>query len=129
MVLSLLAFLRYNWFPAKIFPGDSLTYSVGALIACVAILANAEKIAVILFIPYFLDFLLPLRKKMKVEAFGKPAKDGSIEVPYDKIYDTAHAIIVILKRVKGKAYEYEVTLLILVIEALIAILTLRWFLG
>ena len=129
MVLALLAFLRYNWFPARIFPGDSLTYSVGALIACVAILGNMEKIALVLFLPYFLDFVLPMRKKMKVEAFGKPVKDGSIDLPYDRIYDTTHAAIAILKRVKGKAYEYEVTMLILVVEAAIAILTLRWFLG
>jgi UDP-N-acetylglucosamine--dolichyl-phosphate N-acetylglucosaminephosphotransferase len=129
MALALLAFLRYNWFPARIFPGDSLTYSVGALIACVAILGNMEKIAIVLFLPYFLDFVLPMRKKMKVEAFGKPVEDGSIEVPYDRIYDTTHAAIAILKKVKGKAYEYEVTMLILMVEAVIAVLALRWFLG
>ncbi len=127
MVFALIAFLRYNWYPAKIFPGDSLTYSVGALIACVAILANAEKIAVILFLPYFLDFLLPLRKKMKVEAFGKPAEDGSLKMPYNKIYDTAHAVILLLRKLKGKAYEYEVTMLILIVEIMLAILTLGWF--
>jgi UDP-N-acetylglucosamine--dolichyl-phosphate N-acetylglucosaminephosphotransferase len=35
MVFALVAFLKYNWYPAKIFPGDTLTYSAGALIACV----------------------------------------------------------------------------------------------
>ncbi|MBU2560641.1 glycosyl transferase family 4, partial [archaeon] len=44
MVFSLLAFLRYNWHPARIFPGDTATYSIGALIACVAIMGNMEKI-------------------------------------------------------------------------------------
>ncbi|NOZ59206.1 MAG: glycosyl transferase family 4, partial [Euryarchaeota archaeon] len=129
MVLALLAFLRYNWFPARVFPGDSMTYSVGALIACVAILGNMEKIALVLFLPYFLDFVLPLRKRMKVEAFGKPRRDGSLELPYSRIYDTAHAAILLLKRLKGRAYEYEVTLLILAVEAVIAVLAVRWFLG
>ena len=129
MALALLAFLRYNWFPARVFPGDSLTYSVGALIACVAILGNMEKLALVLFLPYFLDFLLPLRKRMKVEAFGKPQRDGSLEMPYNGIYDTAHVGLLILKKVKGRAYEYEVTLLILGVEAVIALLAVRWFLG
>lgn len=129
MLFALLAFLRYNWFPAKVFPGDSLTYSVGALIACVAILGNMEKIALILFLPYFLDFLLPLRKRMRVEAFGKPASDGSLELPSDGIYDTTHAAILFLRRLKGTAYEYEVTSLILAVEATIAVLAVGWFLG
>ena len=50
MVFSLLAFLIYNKYPAKIFPGNSLTYAAGALIAIVAVLGNMEKIALILFI-------------------------------------------------------------------------------
>ncbi len=50
MVGALLAFLWFNWYPAKVFPGDTLTYSVGALVACIAILGDMEKIAVILFI-------------------------------------------------------------------------------
>jgi len=38
MLAALLAFLYYNWYPAKVFPGDSMTYVVGALAACIAIL-------------------------------------------------------------------------------------------
>ena len=129
MVFALIAFLRYNWFPARIFPGDTLTYSVGALIACIAILANTEKVAVILFIPYFIDFILPLRKRMKVEAFGKTQKDGSLDAPYDKIYHNTHAAIIFIKKIKGRAYEYDVTLLILITESIIALLTLGWFFG
>jgi len=46
MVASLLAFYIFNHYPAKVFPGDVLTYSVGALIAIMAILGNIEKIAI-----------------------------------------------------------------------------------
>ena len=55
MAAALFAFFLYNKYPAKIFPGDTLTYSTGALIAIIAILGNLEKFAVILFIPYFLE--------------------------------------------------------------------------
>ncbi|MFQ5800290.1 MAG: glycosyltransferase 4 family protein, partial [Candidatus Hydrothermarchaeales archaeon] len=112
MVFALLAFLRYNWFPAKVFPGDTMTYSVGALIACVAIFGNMEKIALLLFIPYFLDFLLPLRKGLKVEAFGKSSPDGSLEMPYEGIYDMAHFAIFALKKVKHSVYERDVVIFI-----------------
>ncbi len=122
MVFSLLAFLRYNWYPAKVFPGDTLTYSVGALIACLAILGNMEKIAVLLFLPYYIDFLLPLRKKMKVEAFAKVNRDNSLELPYDKLYDLTHLVIYILKKIKKKVYEKDVVVSILVAEAIIALL-------
>lgn len=132
MVFSLLAFLIYNWHPAKIFPGDTLTYSVGAFIACVAILGNAEKVALVLFLPYFLDFFLPLRAKLNVEAFAKPNMDDSLEMPYGNgardVYDTTHLAIFLLKKVKSKVYEQDVALLIIGAEALLGILAIAWVL-
>jgi UDP-N-acetylglucosamine--dolichyl-phosphate N-acetylglucosaminephosphotransferase len=128
MVFALLAFLKYNWVPAKVFPGDTMTYSVGALIACVAIFGNMEKIAIILFIPYFMDFFLPVRSRFKKEAFAKSNLDGSLEMPYEKdwrgIYDTTHLALYILKKVKRKVYEYEVVLAILAFETLIVLFVL-----
>jgi UDP-N-acetylglucosamine--dolichyl-phosphate N-acetylglucosaminephosphotransferase len=129
-VFALLAFLVYNWYPAKVFPGDTLTYSVGALIACVAILGNMEKIALILFIPYFLDFLLPLRARFQTEAFAKVNPDGSLEMPYGKdyrgIYDTTHLALYILKKLERRVYERDVVAMILLSEALLGILSILW---
>jgi len=122
----LLAFLAFNWYPAKVFPGNSFSYSIGALIATLAILGNMERIAVWLFIPYFLEILLYFRARVidkmgDVQAFAKPNIDGSIEMPYKKVYDTTHLAIWFLKRVKGKVYERDVVLLIIAVQALIAI--------
>ncbi len=122
MVFALIAFLKYNWYPAKIFPGDTLTYSVGALIACVAILGNMERIAVILFIPFILDFILPLRKRFKVEAFAKVNKDGSLDMPYNGIYDLTHFAIFVLRKMKNKVYERDVVMFIFGIELVIVTL-------
>ena len=41
---ALLAFLRYNWYPAKVFPGD-LNYTIGAVYASVTVIGNVEKFA------------------------------------------------------------------------------------
>ena len=116
MVGALLAFLYFNWYPAKVFPGDTLTYSLGALVACVAILGDMERIAVILFIPYAIDFILPMRKRLKVEAFAKVNDDGSLEQPYDKIYDTTHLAIAVLMKVRQKVYERDVVIFVYCFE-------------
>jgi len=122
----LLAFLAFNWYPAKVFPGNSFSYSIGALIATIAILGNMERIAVWLFIPYFLEILLYFRARVidkmgDVQAFAKPNEDGSLEMPYEKVYDSTHLAIWFLKRVKGKVYERDVVLFLITIQALIAI--------
>ncbi|MCX7698323.1 MAG: glycosyl transferase family 4, partial [Candidatus Goldbacteria bacterium] len=115
------AFLVFNWYPAKIFPGNAFTYLVGAFIAVLAIFGNVEKLALVLFVPYYLDFVLPLRKKMKVEAYAKVNSDGSLELPYDGIYDVTHLSISVVKKIKGRARESEVVLLILLVELAIAV--------
>jgi len=123
---SLLAFLYFNWYPAKVFPGNSFTYSIGALIATLAILGNMERIAVWLFIPYFIEILLYFRARVidrmgDVQAFAIPNKDNSLEMPYKKIYDTTHFAIWFLKRVKGKVYERDVALFLFFVQILFAV--------
>jgi UDP-N-acetylglucosamine--dolichyl-phosphate N-acetylglucosaminephosphotransferase len=98
-----------------------MTYPIGAFIAIAAILGRVEKYGLILFIPYFIDFILPLRKGLKVEAFAKVNKDGSFEPPYDRVYDSTHLAIFILKKIKVKVYEKDVVLLILGFEILLSI--------
>jgi len=129
MVASLLAFYIYNKYPAKIFPGDALTYSVGALIATIAILGNIEKIAVFFFIPYIVEVVLKARGKLVKESFAKVNPDGSLEMPYEKIYGLEHLAIYLLKRIKPskKVYEKEVVYLINSFQAFIIILGLFLF--
>ncbi|MCK5043534.1 glycosyl transferase family 4 [Candidatus Pacearchaeota archaeon] len=124
MVACLIAFYIFNKYPSKIFPGDVLTYSVGALIATIAILGNIEKIAVFFFIPYILETGLKLKGKLKKESFAKVGKDGSLEMPYKKIYGLEHLAIYILKKIKPnkKAYEKEVVFIINGFQILIIIL-------
>jgi UDP-N-acetylglucosamine--dolichyl-phosphate N-acetylglucosaminephosphotransferase len=115
MVASLAAFYFFNVNPAKIFPGDITTYSIGALIGGIAILGNVEKIALFFFIPYILEAILKIRGKLKKESFGKLNDDGkSIDLRYNKIYGLEHLAIKILKKIKPseKAYESEVVWLI-----------------
>jgi UDP-N-acetylglucosamine--dolichyl-phosphate N-acetylglucosaminephosphotransferase len=127
MVVSLIAFYFYNRYPAKVFPGDIMTYSVGALIAGMAILGDFEKIAVFVFIPYIIEVVLKTRGKLKKQSFGIPNEDGSLRLPYDKIYGLTHLSILILNKFKKKVYEKDVVYLILSFEILICLLALLIF--
>lgn len=127
MVACLIVFYFFNRYPAKVFPGDILTYSVGALIASMAILGNFERIAVVVFIPYIIETILKVRGGLKKHSFGLPQKDGSLEMPYEKIYGLEHLAIKILKRLKGKAYEKDVAYLIFCFQIIVCLITLILF--
>ena len=60
LAAALLAFLRYNWYPSKIFPGDSGTMMIGAVIASAAIIGKIEVPCMIVLIPHAMDFTLKL---------------------------------------------------------------------
>ena len=130
MVAALAGFLFYNKYPAKVFPGDSLTWAIGAMIAGMAILGNFERIAIFVFIPYIIEVGLKLRGSLKKQSFGKPNKDKSLELPYSKIYGLEHLAIYVLKRIKSskKVYEKEIVYLIHGFQIFIIILACLIFL-
>lgn len=122
MIFSLFAFLFYNFYPAKVFPGDSLTYAVGGLIAIMAVLGNFEKIAVFFFIPYIIETALKLRGKLQKQSFGEPQKDGSLELKYNKVYGLEHLSIYFFKKIGIKPTEKKVILSIWIFQIIIIIL-------
>jgi len=107
---ALLGFLVFNWFPAKIFPGDSLTYLAGGVLASMAILGNMEKAALIVSIPFFIEFVLKLRGGLKKQSYGTYF-NGRVKSFYRKIYSIPH-----LFTTSGKFSEKEVVLLVWGIE-------------
>ena len=125
-VASMLAFLYFNRYPSKVFPGDVLTYPVGAAVAIVAILGNIERFAIMLFIPYYLEAFLKARGRFQPEWTGEVLEDGSLAVR-DKIFSVPHIAIKVLRKMKGSAREPEVVLLILALEFVVAIVTVLSF--
>lgn len=124
MVVCLIAFYLFNKYPAKVLPGDVLTYPVGALIAIIAILGNVERIAVFFFIPYIIETGLKIRGGLKKQSFAKIGEDGGLEQPYEKIYGLEHLAIRILKKFKkgGRVHESEVVYLINLFQIIVIIL-------
>ena len=133
MIACLFSFYIFNRCPAKIFPGNILTYSVGALIATTAILGNIEKIAVFFFIPYIIETGLKVRGRLKKQSFAKVEENGSLSVPYEKFYSLTHISIFLLKKLKKKlgkeekVYETEVVYFINLFQILIIVFGLILF--
>ncbi len=111
---SLLAFLKWNWYPAKFLPGDSLTYLIGATYASVVIIGNIEKFGIVLFTPWMIEAFLKLRSRFRARSLGDLRTDGTLKAPYKKIYSLTHVFMKI-KPMK----EYEITLCIIFFEFVI----------
>jgi UDP-N-acetylglucosamine--dolichyl-phosphate N-acetylglucosaminephosphotransferase len=129
MVFSLIVFYFYNHNPAKVFPGDVLTWSIGALVAGIAILGNFEKIAIFVFIPYIIETILKVRGRLKKHSFGIPDKENNLKLPYDKIYGLTHVSIFILSKIKKNVKEQDVVYLIFTFQILLCLISLILFKG
>jgi UDP-N-acetylglucosamine--dolichyl-phosphate N-acetylglucosaminephosphotransferase len=115
---SLLAFLKFNWVPAKILPGDSLTYLLGAVVASGLIIGNMEKIGIFIMSPFILEFLLKLRSKFKASCLGILRKDGKLDPPYGKkIYSLTHLVMSIKPMT-----EKQITIALIIIQLIVSAL-------
>lgn len=121
IISALLGFLIFNKNPARIFPGNTLTYIIGGLFGSLAIIGNMEKSALIIFIPFILEGFLKLRSRFKAWNFGIPNKDNSLELRYKKNYSLTHIALRILKKIKPsrKVYENDVTWFIIILEIIL----------
>ncbi len=115
---ALVGFIGYNWYPARILPGDSLTYLLGSLVASGVIVGNMEKNGIIVMLPFIIEFFLKLRVKFKASCLGKLREDGKLDPPYGKkIYSWTH-LIMNLKPVT----ERNVTIILILVQTFFTIL-------
>ncbi|MBI5224949.1 UDP-N-acetylglucosamine--dolichyl-phosphate N-acetylglucosaminephosphotransferase [Candidatus Micrarchaeota archaeon] len=106
MIISLslfsacIAFLIYNKFPAKVFPGDVGTYTIGGTIACAVIVGNLEFFGLVLFAPYFLEFLIKARNRFRGQNYGE-LKNGILHSP-KKPESLTHYVMKLAPMSEGK---------------------------
>jgi len=82
LLFACLGFLVLNWYPAKIFPGDTGTLMFGAGVAAIGLISNLEIAAIILSMPAALDFALKLISK---KPFGQRRVYGNTSVSQDGV--------------------------------------------
>jgi len=112
---SLLAFLRYNWYPAKVFPGD-LNYTIGAVVACVTVIGNMEKFAIMCFTPYIAEALLKAWSRFEAESYGVLQPDGTLKPRDGKVRGLTHLIMSL-----GDFNERQVTLILIALEVVVCL--------
>ena len=69
-IATTLGYLKFNWYPAKVFGGDSYCYFAGMVFATVGILGNFSKTVLLFMIPQIFNFL-----------FSCPQLFGLVECP------------------------------------------------
>ena len=60
---SLLAFLRWNFFPAKVFIGDCGTYFIGTVLISAVVVGTIKIVGIIAFTPYLINLVLRARDR------------------------------------------------------------------
>ncbi|MEB3852013.1 MAG: glycosyl transferase family 4 [Desulfurococcales archaeon] len=130
MAAAVAVFLGYNWYPARVFPGNVFTYGVGSYYAGLVILGNFEKFGLLLFSLYFLKAALYFAAMLacgecreclgRYEDFAIPRPDGTLAAPPCRTLSLTHYAIRVQERLRGRATEAGVTLVILAIQAAIS---------
>jgi UDP-N-acetylglucosamine--dolichyl-phosphate N-acetylglucosaminephosphotransferase len=79
-----IGFLMLNWYPAKIFPGDTGTLMAGAALAALGLASGLEFEAIVLSIPAAMDFALKMMhrhpfKQRHMFGNARVRADGTLE--------------------------------------------------
>lgn len=110
---ALSAFLCFNKYPAKIFPGDTMMLFTGAVIASAAIIGGLKWICFVLLVPMVAEFFLKLKGRFNAECFGTPDENGYLR------YDGRTESLTHIVMKKWKLKEWEVVGVLWGVEALI----------
>ena len=93
---ALIAFLWFNKYPAKVFPGDTMMLFMGATIAVAGILSNLQVQTAFIFIPMIVEFFLKLRGHFEAENYCSEAGNGFLEY-HGRIESLTHVFMKHLK--------------------------------
>jgi len=82
-----IAFLVFNRYPARVLMGDVGTLPIGATIAAALIIGNMDRLAILMYAPFALNFLLYILYRIYVkqkgidwQKFAEPREDGTLKV-------------------------------------------------
>jgi len=127
LIGSLLAFLRYNWYPARIFPGDSGTLMIGGVISAAVIVGNMELVGFFVFSLYTINFLMYILNLNKFLLhrdwkFGRVDSEGYIKPPSEECWYSVYYLLARYFRLKEKG----LVKVILGIQSLICLIVIVW---
>ncbi len=111
---ALLATFVFDFYPSRIYGGDSFSYFAGTAIVAIMVVGSMESFGIIIFIPWIIEFFLHMRKRFDVTDLGKLQGDGTMKPPYGrKIYSWTH-----IAMNAAKMKEWQVSVFMFSIEGL-----------
>lgn len=114
LLAALLATFVFDFYPSRIYGGDSFSYFAGTAIVALMVVGNMESFGIIIFIPWIVEFFLHARKRFDVTDLGTLQRDGTMKPPYGrKVYSWTH-VIMNIRRMR----EWQVSVTMFCIEAL-----------
>jgi len=119
---ALLAFLRFNAYPARVFIGDIGTLLIGGALAVSVIIGNIESVGAILVIPYLADFVIKAYNKFpSTEWWGEmKGKSGKLYPLGGKVRGLCQLVM----KLAGGISEQRLVLLFIAAEGLFALLAI-----
>ncbi len=119
---ALLAFLFFNFYPARIFPGDVGNLTIGAALASTVIIGNLESAGAILVIPYVIDFFVKALNRFPHTY--QELRDGKLYPKDGKVKGFVH---VVMRAFNGIA-ERNLVLVFIGIEIVFALVVILFYL-
>ena len=97
---ALLAFLIFNRYPAHIFPGDTGTLPIGAVICASVVFGKIELLGVVVLLPALVEFFLKLRIWFKGKDYGptRVVKGRLYPPPYVSVANFLTSRIILTER-------------------------------
>jgi UDP-N-acetylglucosamine--dolichyl-phosphate N-acetylglucosaminephosphotransferase len=120
---TLLATLRYNWYPARVFIGDSGTFSIGAMMASAVIIGNFELAGVVIMVPHAVDFFIKAANRLPSHGWEGIYRNGKLFCPEHGVKGLAQLIM----KLTGGISERSLTLVLMGAEAVCSIVAVLLF--
>ena len=114
-------FLYYNKFPAKIFPGDIGTLTIGGVIAIAVIQSGFKVILALVMFPQFVEFIISARVHFNCENFGIIQENGKL-APMNPKQSLTHYVMAL-----GEFSEQQVVYILWGITTFFAILGILYY--
>jgi len=121
MLGALIGFLIFNFYPAKVFPGDAGTLMIGVVLATSVIIGNLESAGVILIVPYVIDFFIKALNRFPhtyQEVLG-----GKLYPKGGEVKGLVHLVM----KVSGGISERSLVLFFIGVEAVFALIVIALF--
>jgi UDP-N-acetylglucosamine--dolichyl-phosphate N-acetylglucosaminephosphotransferase len=120
---ALLATLRYNWYPARVFIGDAGTLSIGAMMATAVIIGNFELAGVIIMIPHAVDFFIKAANRFPSHGWEGIYREGKLYCPESRVKGLAQLVM----KLTGGVSERNLTLILIGTEAVFGAIAIWLF--